>query len=217
MLLHFRLHYLLFLTLFFVACDKTPKETTVNGVVLDKVTAEPIAGASVRIFISHNTSQPPNNYEEKYIETDNVGHFSFSNVDPFSVFEIIQNGYIPKNSDIPDVKLKELNDMVIKLAPMDGVLAIEMKNTTNSMKSIYLGIYSPILDAENIFSKGIAKKDSFIIDPFDTHVRMFNLASDDSISVYWGFISLPSDIKTLPFQEYVSVTRNDTTTFTISF
>lgn len=217
MLLHFRLHYLLFLTLFFVACDKTPKETTVNGVVLDKITGEPIAGASIYVVISHDSRKPPYNYEEKYIKTDNLGQFSFSSVDPFLITLTNKNGYIPKNTDIPDVIPEEVNDIVIKLLPMDGVLAIDMKNTTNSTKTIYLGIYSPILDAENVLSKGIAKKDSFEIESFDSQVRMFNLASEDSISVYWGFISLPFDIKTLPFQESVSVTRDDTTTFAISF
>lgn len=205
------------LTLFFVACNQEPKPTTINGVILDKITGEPIQGVSIWIFISHDSKKPPYDHEEKYIKTDHLGQFSFSCVDPFTIALINKNGYIPKNTNIPDIKLEEINDIEIKIAPMDGVLAIDMKNTTNSTKSICFGVYSPTLDAENVFSKGIAKKDSFTIEPFDTHVRKFNLASEDSISVYWGFTSLPFDIKALPFHEFVSVTRNDTTTFNISF
>lgn len=102
------------------------------------------------------------------------------------------------------------------MTPIDGVLRLKINNSTIDPETIFLGVYSPNLDKENFLSYGFALKDSLILDPIDMQFRILNLASEDSIGIYWGFTSLPFDIKTLPFHEYVSVTRNDTTTITIS-
>ncbi|MBN8678114.1 MAG: carboxypeptidase regulatory-like domain-containing protein [Chitinophagales bacterium] len=214
MLLQFRLHYLFVLTLFFVACDKTPKETTINGVVLDKITGEPIAGASVAIRIYHNSIQIPYSYE--YVTTDQNGKFNFHSNEQLQIYDVTKPGFIPRNSGIPIIKQEELNDVEILVTPIDGVLRLKINNSTIDPETIFLGVYSPNLDKENFLSYGFALKDSLILDPIDMQFRILNLASEDSIGIYWGFTSLPFDIKTLPFHEYVSVTRNDTTTFTIS-
>jgi hypothetical protein len=205
------------LTLSFITCDKEPKETTINGVVLDKYTGEPIPGASVSFRISKNSIQNPTTFE--YVTTSQMGQFNFISIEPVYIYDVTKIGYLSKNSNpgIPQITQAKENNVEILMTPTDGVLRLNISNSTNAPGIIYFGVYSPSLDLENFLSKGIAIKDSLLIGPFDTKTQILNLASENSVGVYWGLSSLPFDIKTLPFHEFVSIIRNDTTNFTISF
>ncbi|MBN8680949.1 MAG: carboxypeptidase regulatory-like domain-containing protein [Chitinophagales bacterium] len=218
MLLHFRLHYLFVWIMFFMACDKTPRETTVNGVVLDKITGQPIPGASIAFQISLNSDLPPNiDYED--IITNVNGGFSFSNTKPIRIHDIQKIGYLPKGSKpgIPVVVQEEVNYFEIFMTPMDGVLKLNLVNQSNFLDTLYIGIYSPSQKEEYEISNGVMLRQQFVVSELTSINSAINLASEDSIGIYWGFTSLPFDIKDLPFHDYVSVTRNDTTSFTISF
>ncbi len=47
--------------------------------------------------------------------------------------------------------------------------------------------------------------------------EVFNLVSEETVGIYWGFTPLPHNIKLAPFHDLIYVTRNDTSSFTISF
>ena len=214
--------FFLYTTLFLfsiAACDKD-KTTTINGTVVDKVTGMPIEDAIVAIRITHSKNQPPNDIEYEDILTDPNGSFSFSSNDPISIYDIQKGGYLPKGleSDIPTIKQGEINEVILKMIPLDGNLKLQFNNTSAILDTLYIGIYSPLVEAEYSISYGVAIRESFYVTGLSSQVKTFNLSSEEVVDIYWGNSPLPYKIRFSPFlHDSVYISRGDTTNFTISF
>lgn len=212
--------YFIFSTTLFLltvaACDKD-KMTTVNGTVVDKVTGAAVQGAHITFLVYHKDNPSPNNYSFPSVSSDQLGQFSFNSNEPSQIYEIIRGGYLYKGSGMPPIKLGEINEVKIALVPTDGMLKLNINNNSGMLDTIYLGIYSPFQEAEFGASEGVIFRESFIVENLNSFDKILNLASEETITVYWGFTPLQFDIKTAPFHDSVYVTRNDTTTFSISF
>lgn len=208
------------LFLFTVAsCDKD-KTTTVNGTVVDKVTGMPIEGALIAVRIKHIKNQPPNDIEYEDILTDQNGKFSFSSNEPISIYDVQKGGYLLKGleSDIPTIKQEEINEVILKMIPRDGNLELQINNTSSTLDTLYIGIYSPSVEAENSISYGVAVRDSFYVTGLSSQNKVYSLSSEETVDIYWGYSPLPTKIRFSPFlQGSVYINRGDTTNFTISF
>lgn len=205
--------------LFSVAsCDKD-KTTTVNGTVVDKVTGMPLKDASITFSVYYKDNPSPNDYDFPSVSSDQLGQFNFSSSEPLHIHEISKGGYLFKGQGpgISAIKLGEINEVKIEMVPKDGMLKLNINNSSGVLDTIYIGICSPLQEAEFYPSYGVFFRESFIVENLNYFDKILSLASEETITVYWGFSPLQFDIKTAPFHDSVYVTRNDTTMFNISF
>jgi hypothetical protein len=102
--------------------------------------------------------------------------------------------------------------------PAQTVLRWLLDNTGQS-DTIYVGIYSPLQDAEYGLSYGIILNQPIFIEGFSSKSTSLDLASGQFIDIYWAFSpwTTSSSIKLAPNHDSVFISRNDTTTFSISF
>ncbi len=211
----FYLTIILFLLLA-ASCHKD-KTTIVNGTVVDKITGTPIQGARITFSVYHKDIPPPNHREFPSISSDQMGEFSFSNEDPLQILEISKAGYIFKGQGMPAIQRGEINEVKLEIIPKDGILKLNISNSTGLTDTIYYGIYSPAQEKEYAISHGVFFRESIIVEGLNSKTKIINLASEELISIYWDFAPLQFDIKTAPFHDSVYITRNDTTDFNISF
>jgi hypothetical protein len=197
------------------SCSKDPL-TTVNGTVVNKITGEPIGGATISFRIENENNQ----YSEyKYLSTNHNGEFVFTHNKPIQIYDVLKKDYLPKGpgADIPSIVRGEINDIKIELVPKDGMLKLNINNNSGVLDTIYVGIYSPFQEAEFGPSNGVIFRELFNLDGLTSLDKVLSLASEETIDIYWAFSPLPFDITTVPLHDSIYVTRNDTTSFTISF
>ena len=111
-----------------------------------------------------------------------------------------------------------VNNIETKLHPKNGILKLVLENTTSQDDSLYVRIYSPIMDAEYEISKGFIFYTPIHVQGMSEHITLIKLASEETIDIYWGKDVIPaSQIHLATNHDSVYVTRMDTTTFQISF
>ncbi len=201
------------------ACDKD-KTTRVNGTVIDKVTRDPLSDALVEFRISHNEVAPPNNYEFQTVFTDVDGKFNFQSYDPFSIYQVMRQGYLPRGQGTLVVPLHTgLNDVIIEMIPRDGVLKLNLENSAGIHDTIYVAIYSALQESALGLSYGYILKTHYEIPSASSKEVTLGLASEENIDIYWSFTPWPtfSSIKLSPYHDSVYIIRSDTTSFNISF
>ena len=202
------------------ACDKD-KTTVINGRVVDKITGAPLDEAFVEFWISHAENPAPNNYELRDLYTDANGEFTTHDNDPISVYWVLKVGYLPKGLGTPVVPIEQgkENDVTIEMIPKDGVLKLNLENNTGIHDTVYVGIYSALQDSELGLSFGFIVNHPFEVPNMTSRSIILNLASEETIDIYWGYFPWPSNssIKLTPDHGSVYVNRSDTTSFNISF
>ena len=200
------------------SCGKG-KTTYVKGVVVDKVTGEPVERVQIEFRISNNSkSLGLNGDSYSFTQSDENGEFEFSHENPFSFQSANKPGYLLSGpgAGFPKINAREANDATLVITPTDGIFKLVMRNNGPS-NQFHVGMYSPLQDAEYGLTNGLVFRDSFYIESSMEFTRVLKVASDDTISVFWGLSKLPYDLSKLPPQGSVYVTRNDTTTFELTF
>jgi len=203
-----------------VACDKD-KTTVINGRVVDKHTGIPIASAQVFFTVYHKGNLPPNDYEYPSVYTDGNGEFNFNSNKPIQIFEVDKVGYLQKgqSSDLQEIIQEEINEVVVQLIPIDGLLRLSIENITGQFDSIFIGIYSPFLDTETDFSNGNVsfEKPSIPFSIGTTYIKDIPIASRETIQIYWTNHKPPLSISLFPYKDSIFIKSNEVTLFNISF
>jgi hypothetical protein len=204
------------------ACHKDKDKTTViHGTVVDKVTGERIDSAYVEIRIAHNDIPFPNNYEIKNTYTDKNGKFAFQSDNPVSIFLVLKDGYLPKGlgTIVVPITQGQSNEVTIEMTPKDGILKLNYENNTGLHDTLYVAVYSALQESELNLSYGIIANLPVSVMNMSSNSTVFNLASEEVIDIYWAFSpwTNSSSIKLAPKHDSVFISRNDTTTFSISF
>jgi hypothetical protein len=200
------------------SCDKD-KTTTVNCTVVDKHSGVPIDSAQIEFKIRFKDDlNAPNCCDYAFVYSDENGKFEYSHEKPISFYGANKYGYLLSGpgADFPKIIRGETNDLSLKLTPKDGLLKLILKNNGQSNK-FHVGIYSPLQDSEFGLTNGLVFRDSLYIENASEVIKIINLASEESISLFWGLMPLPYDLSKVQIQGSVYVTRNDTTTFNIIF
>ncbi len=211
------------LSVFLIGLAACYKDTTtvINGRVVDKVTGDPLVDAYVDFWVSHKENPAPNNYEIRVLYTDANGEFSIHDADPIQVYWVLKAGYLPKGLGTPVVAVEQgkVNNVTIEMIPKDGVLKLNLENNTGIHDTIYVGVYSALQHSELGLSYGFIVNYPFAVQSMSSRNVIINLASEETIDIYWGYFPWPSNssIKLTPDHGSVHVIRNDTTSFNISF
>lgn len=205
------------------SCHKSQEMTTINGVVVDSVTNEPLANTSVEFDIALEDIAPPHNFEYHDLYTDANGRFSYKNYAPMYVYWVVKDGYLPKGEGtrVVNVEQGKVNDVTIKLIPKDGTLKLKLTNSAGVHDTIYAGIYSKLLETEMGISYGfVSDVDNFFKIPVNSmDEATIKLASGEKVDIFWAFSRWPtySSIKQSANRDSIYITRNDTTSFNIIY
>lgn len=104
------------------------------------------------------------------------------------------------------------------MIPKDGTLKLDFNNNTGAIDSLYVTIYSPIQDSILNLSNGIILGPTFFVQGLSPDSFVFNLASEQIVDIYWGSTRIFSNGLVLaPHKDSFYITRNDTTTYTITY
>lgn len=196
------------------SCNKD-KTTTLNGTLVDKHTGEPLDSAKVEFLIQK--SESPLFYEDEIRYSDENGKFNFQTDFPVRISLVSKNGYLLKDNGF-GLEQEKVNTTTIEMIPKDGVLKLLLNNTGQS-DTIYVGIYSQLQESDLGISYGFIVNHPFLVQGLSESIITLNLASEETIDIYWAFSKWPtySSIKLAPNHDSVFVVRNDTTTFSIIF
>lgn len=199
------------------SCEKD-KTTTVNGTLVDKFTGMPIFPARIDFSVYYKDNQSPNNYDYPSVSVGENGQFIFSSIGELQIYGAAAEGYLTKGlgPDTPRLIQGKINEIKLEMIPLDGVLKLIVKNNGQANK-FYVGGYSPLKESEYGFTHGTVFRDTIFIENASEVKKVVNLASEETISIFWSLSPLPYDLSLLPSQGSVFITRTDTTTFNISF
>jgi len=115
------------------------------------------------------------------------------------------------------VKQGEVNNLTVEMIPIDGKISLILDNINAQFDTIFVGVYSPILDSETGFSDGIVSSEAYIIPFGASHIKDIDLASNESIILYWSFFPFTSLFGVAPNRDTVFIPKNQTVFHTISF
>jgi hypothetical protein len=201
-------------------CGKDVSPTVINGRVTDKKTGEPIEGASINIdFQTERTESGSIKTDHDYagFSTDAQGKFEYIyEADYTRTYSEVYKKNYATYGPLKTIKGGSSN-LDIKLAPIDGILKLELENQTGQYNFIYVIIESPSF----IASRGLIAK--FFTDMFPVplpiagkHVEYFNLPSEEFAKIHWGFSHFTS-FTTSEFRDSVYLTLHDTTAYKITY
>lgn len=107
--------------------------------------------------------------------------------------------------------------MDIKLAPKDGMLRLEITNSTGQFDSIYVIIENPsfILGGGSL-GKIFLDKFPVVLFVGEKYVEYFDLPSEEFTKVHWGFTYFTS-LSVAPFRDSTYLTLNDTTDYSLFY
>ncbi len=214
LLTHFFLLFLSILILFLTACEK--KDTIINGVVTDATSGIPL----VEVVVYYGIWSGPDFMGSFSQTTGEDGKFTIvlKHNENFSGLTIEKFGYIPKQGLGTSYANAKVNTIEVKLHPKNGILKLVLENTSSQDDSLYVRIYSPIMDSEYQISGGMIFYTPIHVQSMSENITLINLASEETVDIYWGKDAIPpSQIHLAPNHDSVYVTRTDTTTFQISF
>jgi len=196
------------------ACGK--KDTIIHGVVTDADTGISLAEAVI-FYGVWSGSQFMGTYSI-VTEEDGKYNIELKHQEYFSGLTVEKVGYVPKLGLGTSYVNGTVNDIETKLYPKNGILKLVLENTSSKDDSLYVRIFSPIMDAEYGISKGFIFYTPIHVQGISEHITLIRLASEETIDIYWGKDAIPaSQILLAPNHDSVYVTRMDTTTLKISF
>lgn len=199
-----------------VSCQKD-KTTTVNGTVVDKVTGEPLDSVLINFRIKVNNDAFQDDFVSIY--SDINGEFSFSHEKPFSLFTLEKKGYLLKGpgAEFPTINYGKTNEVIVNMIPRDGLLKLLLHNPGQFADTVYVYIYSPQQQAEYEMTYGVIINYPFFVQGFSSQSRTFNLASDETVDIYWGPNQLASSqIMSAPNHSSIYINKADTANVSIN-
>jgi hypothetical protein len=170
----------LFLT---AACNK---DRCIQGIVQDSKTGEPIVGAKVDLEYEYSQQGSlKRNYP--VVKTDQDGEFSYSAdekyVNGFYIKGIRKEGY----SFGFDLEWED-HEARIKLAPLDGILNVNILNETGTHDSIYVGIFNKCNYKDYYYGgESYTSPSPLILQKGEMHNQTFSTCVDDSTTIQWRF------------------------------
>ncbi|MDX1912501.1 MAG: hypothetical protein SFV22_13485, partial [Saprospiraceae bacterium] len=160
------------------------------------------------------------------IYTDQNGFFTFGDEDhpDFLLYQMWKEGYLRKQHTLYDFFTNyqdgKINEAVIPLIPEDGVLALETKNVTGNFDSIFLRVYSPIMDVEFGLAQGHVKLILPLVSLLQdqSFTQYLPVASNQEVTVYWAtkpFVTIADEANAS--KGNVTILRHDTVHYTVEY
>jgi hypothetical protein len=159
-----------------------------------------------------------NDREYRVNFTDENGRFRDSASEKIYLWEARKKGYLPKRYGFPPIIQGEYNECIVNLIPRDGTLKVNFDNSFGLHDTLYVAIYSPLQDSEMPISRGIIVGYPFFAHGMFPKSIHLDLASEETIDIYWGPQPIPSfQTKLAPYHSSIFVLRGDTTEYTITY
>lgn len=174
-----------------LACRKDP--TVINGIVIDKDTKLPIAGAAVQIRESYEDD--PYDYSEYNLKTDGEGKFHYSSQDRINVYRLHGGDlYVPILLPYYDIVQGESNDLTIEMLPYDCSLDLVIKHSFAQTDKAYYSLFNKSI-SDHSGSLGIRVPPSHsqipsLIKLDSTYTEKYRLRSGEYTYIYLD--TLPS-------------------------
>lgn len=191
--------------------------TIIYGNITDIKSGIPIYKAYVYCY---GSTGPVNQqaFKDFSAYSDMEGNYSISIPSDFTfTFESVQKqGYLNNLFPIEgqNVTLSDSNLVNVQLVPTDGLLRLQISNTSGQHDSLYVKIASPTAILEGL---GPQKLSEFplMLQSGETYIEAISLPSNENIDVYWDIISFSSLNST--FNASVFISFNDTTSYLIEY
>ena len=203
----------------FASCKKDLPPTIINGVVTDKVTGASISAATVIfqfIYPGHDGGE-----YSKFVtlSTDIEGKFSHTQDSEYSekYSEVRKNGFVTH----PHLSFKRgmENNLEIQLIPKDGILKLNISNTSGTVDPLHIVLLNPSMDAE---AKGLPAE--IKVQPYplllgnnENHVAFYDLPSGEFTKISWGFNDFFPNVTLAQFMDSIYLVKGDTVEFSIDF
>ena len=197
------------------ACAKE-SPTIVNGTVVDKCTGKLLKGVSINVHIR------PEYLFYTTLITDDQGKFSFSGEGSkdFYFGQIRKGGYLFIEKAMEELfdnyQRGKTNEGVIQMIPLDGILNLKVENLAGVHDTIFLEIYSPLLESEIGISDGevFPPIEKLSLLPDQHYSQDIPLASNQEVTIYWDFKPINHSTAN---KGNTSIMKNDTVFYTISY
>ncbi len=206
-----------FSLLIFLSCEKNIV-TNINGSVIDVTSGEPLDSVGITFSINRGYSKSAGHevFEDRFISTDQNGHFSIVETDHVSIFIVQKEGYIPKGGRVVDIVQGAVNDVTVSMIPKDGTLRLNFLNPLSLVNTVYFVVYSPAQLKEADLSSGKMYEQSVDMSLLTQYQLDLGVVSGETLTIYWNFDHQPGHFQEYPFKDSVSVLKNSITPFTIS-
>jgi hypothetical protein len=202
------------------SCGKGDSPTVINGRVTDKKTGEPIEGAAIDIdFQTERTESGSMKTDHDYVglSTDAQGEFQYTyEADYTRTYSELYKKSYGVYGPLKIIKGR-VSNLDIKLAPIDGVLKLELENQSGQYNSIYVIIENPSFIASRGFL-GMVFTDVFPVPLPITgkHIEYFSLPSEEFTKIHWGFSYFTSSSGS-SFKDSVFLSLNDTAIYKLAY
>ncbi|MDX1910861.1 MAG: hypothetical protein SFV22_05210 [Saprospiraceae bacterium] len=206
--------------LILLACnpEEQPLTTSVKGTVIDKVTGAPVPGAYAQFKVYNPSSDNPYNYIPESVAAGSNGQFYYKNDLGIQFDRAGRQGYLVKGNGLPGISRGDVNYVTVALIPRDGAFYLNIVNSLNMGRAVYVNMYSPSQHSEFDITNGLVYRDTIMIGAMaSTSTLITTIPAEETIGIYWDFQPLPFNFRLAPYGDSLFVARNDTATFTISF
>lgn len=204
----------------FISCHKEGPPTIITGLVTNKTTGEPVAGAYVDCFIRKDDWPSPRTKDHSTY-SDAGGNYRLEIPDGYryGFSNIYQVGFLPYVDPARSIEIRdgEINVVDAALIPTDGFLRLKMHNDLSQNDSLYVQFFSPTRASQPYIGGTFVPSNLPFILPFNGFKEeLFALPSEEFATVYWGTKNDPLH-GILPFRDSIYLLRNDTVEFNIHF
>jgi hypothetical protein len=218
-LVRYFLIFLFLCNIFFQAfCNKETSETIVNVKIIDKKSGTPVEGAVC--YIEFYNKEGNNTYTEpQSFLSDQDGKVYFSENRPYdgiSFSTVTKTGY---NTHVHlGIKIGTVNNLEIKLIPIDGILRLKIVNANGLHDSVWVALENPSLVSESkgLTSRTLLSKTPTTLLQSDSIVECFNFTSEEFTKIYWDF-TYYNDLQSAMFRDSIFLLLHDTVNYTILF
>lgn len=215
--------FLISLVLLFVSllsCQKEGPSTVIKGIVTNRTTGEPVAGAYIDCGIRiPEWPSPQTKDNSTYSDSEGKYRLEIPEGFSFSISNVYKLGFIPNAAPLYSIEVidGETNIVDVVLIPTDGFIRLKIFNDLPENDSLYVHFISPTRAAQPYIGGALIPENL----PYDLNFgsaneEVFALPSEEFVRVHWGYFPY-SPIANSPFRDSVYVLRNDTVDFTIHF
>ena len=207
--------FLLSLSIFLLslsACGK--KDTIINGRITDAKTGMPIKGVSINYGVWDGGQATGS--DQQFTDIDGKFTIEIGYSENFSGLTIEKEGYVPKFGFGVTYKKGIVNNLEIKLHPLDATLRMVYDNGSNIAKSIFLQAQSKTYnEAYGVLPYIITQPYPFVCQSNSKDTIDYPFTSDEQINLYWSF-NYYEKASQSAFKDSIYLNRGDTAIFNIN-
>jgi hypothetical protein len=195
------------------------RATEVEGYITDRVTGEPIAGATINYILYKKNSQG-GRYEST--ETDASGFYMFS-IPPnygWTFYNVAKEGYLQKLFPAmvmgQHFESGEVNSFDVELIGLDGFIKIVAINSIPGNDSLFVQFFSQLQEEQfGFYGTIVPETYPIVLANGETYEEVVVAPGEELLKIYWntsGFVIPDSSHK-----DSVFLHRLDTLLYTINF